>query len=153
MDQIHSNWTTLLTIDLDLMEAWRRLSIELFPEYEGKYLNTDSIYSVLSDLEDMAYEGHRQNNEDDLVRIYKFTEWCYSQKDNDPDIWEAVSITFYKHLLDSDLKLWAIPYWVKPDTFREMRDENEIRMWLERRGAEFSRLLDLCDEVNGTDLE
>lgn len=135
------------------MEAWWRLAIELFPEYEGKYLNTYSIYSVLSDLEDMVDEVHRQNNEDDLVRIYKFTEWCYTQKDNDPDSWDAASMTFYQHLLDSDLTLWAIPYWVKPDTFREMRDEYETRMWLERRGAEFSKLLDLYDEVNGTVLE
>jgi len=135
------------------MEAWRRLAIELFPECEGKYLNTDSILSVLSDLEDMVDAAHRQNNEDDLVRIYKFTEWCYSQKDNDPDIWEAASMTFYQHLLDSDLTLWAIPYWVKPDTFREMRGEYDTRMWLERRDLEFSRLLDLYEEVNGIDLE
>ena len=135
------------------MEAWRRLAIELFPEYAGKYLNTDSIYSVLSDLEDMVDEAHQQNNENDLVRIYKFTEWCYSQKDNDPDIWEAASITFYQHLLDNDLTLWAIPYWVKPDTFQEKRDDFETRMELERRGTKFYELLDRYNEVNGTDFD
>ena len=135
------------------MEAWRNLAIELFPEYKDIYSNTESIYSVLSDLEDMVDEAHQQNNEDNLARIYKFTEWCYSQKDNDPDIWDAASTTFYGHLLDSDQTLWAIPYWVKPDTFQEMRDEFETRMVLERRGAEFYKLLDLYNEVNGTDFD
>jgi len=135
------------------MEAWRKLAIELFPEYEDIYSSTDSIYSILSDLEDMVDAAHQQNNEDDLVRIYKFTEWCYSQKDNDPDIWDAASITFYQHLLDSDLTLWAIPYWVKPDTFQEMFGEYETRMWLERRRAEFYKLVALYNEVNGTDID
>lgn len=135
------------------MEAWRKLAFELFPEHKGDYLDTENIYSVLFDLEDMVEEAHRQNNEEDLIRIYKFTEWCYTQKDEDPDIWNAAAMTFYEHLLDSDQILWAIPYWVKSDTFQEKRGDFETRMELERRGEQFYELLDLYNEVNGTDFE
>ncbi len=135
------------------MEAWRKLAIELFPEYKDVYSSTESVFSVLSDLEDMVDVAHLQNNEHDLARIYKFTEWCYSQKNTDPDIWDAAATTFYEHLLDSDLTLWAIPYWVKPDVFKAMRNEFETRMGLERRDTEFYQLLDLYNKVNGTDFD
>jgi len=129
------------------MTSWRRLAIELFPERQSIYQQeNESIWDVLFDLLPAAIEAHRVHNLAELQRIYKFTEWCHTQKDVNPDIWQAAYTVFYEHLVDDKITLEAIPHWVKPTVFQAMRSEFEQR--LEKSG--FRELVTKYNKVNGT---
>ncbi len=97
--------------------------MELFPDRRTLYQQENSIWNVLFDLLPMAVEAHRENNIEALKAIYRFTEWCHEQKKTHPEFWEAASAAFYEHLVDDVVTLEAIPDWVSPEVFQDMREQ------------------------------
>lgn len=131
------------------MHKWRSLAIQLFPGMRSMYEQEDeSIWDVLFDLLPDAVDAHRAQNTEKLKRIYTFTRWCHQQKDVEPGIWEAACVAFYEHLIDDEITLKAIPYWVKPETFEDLLPVFESRLGQE----EYRDLLTEYNRVNGTGL-
>lgn len=134
------------------MSAWRRLALELFPEQRQQIQNkefTFSIYQLFFDLLPMAQEAHSSGDTDLLKRIYQFAEWCWKQRRRSQDIHNAVAVAFYEHLVDSRVTCEAIPYWLKPEVFKEMLGLFEVRM----APDDYRALLVKYNAVNHTNLK
>jgi hypothetical protein len=111
------------------MSSWRRMALELLPEQ--KFQNSRdyfSVYMIFFDLLPLAVSAHQSLNEDLLQRIYKYAEWCWTQKDKSSDTYNAVCVAFYEHLVDEEITSEAIPKWIKPVIFEDIRDVFEPRM-------------------------
>src|SRR5437870_2803281 len=108
------------------MSAWRKRALELFPEQrriiENKREFTSSIYQLFFDLLPDAEQAHQENNIDLLKRIYKFAEWCWKQKRRAPDIYNAVIVAFYEHLVDESSMRTAVAQWLKPEIFDDLQE-------------------------------
>ena len=51
------------------MESWRELALKLFPEWKGIYEDpAETVWSVISDLQDQVVEAHESNNIDLLKK-------------------------------------------------------------------------------------
>ena len=138
------------------MEAWRKLAINLFPERESFYSEPEQrVWWVLQDLHDDVIKAHESNDIDLLQRIYSYTQWCYSQKDVEPEIWDAAYLTFYEHLVEHPATYADIPQRVPPEVFEELLPEYEDRLDnkskypMEQPGT-FEELLQKYDAVRGT---
>jgi hypothetical protein len=115
------------------MSTWRRLALELFPEMRRLWQDPEtSYYWIFFDLLPLTVAAHEAGNTEELERIYRFGEWCFKQRRRAPDVWNAAYTAFYEHLVDKDVTLEGIPFWVPPDIFEEMKFEFEKR--LNRRG-------------------
>jgi hypothetical protein len=139
------------------MIDWRSLAIELFPEMKEIYQQeNETVWQVYFDLFPSAIEAHKENNIEKLTRIYCFSEWCHTQKEAEPELWEAASAAFYEHLIDDEVTFKAIPYWVKPEIFRDIQDELQSRLknaeqYPLKQTERFHSLLLIYNKVNGTD--
>ena len=135
------------------MSDWRKLALELFPELRTYIRDKETtIYWLFFDLLPIAVAAHKAQNTKKLEVIYRFADWCHKQKDRAPDIWNAAYTAFYEHLVDDEVTLEAIPYWIKPGLFQDMRDEFEKR--LERKGkGKFRELLKRYNEANSIDFK
>jgi hypothetical protein len=135
------------------MSTWKRIAVQSFPEHSGGWDAFQKphmgIYQIFFKLQKDA-EGYIQSdNQEGLARIFKFTEWCYAQRDQSPEIWNAAATAFLEHLADDDQGAEIIPRWVKPDIFVAMQSEFEKRR--ERAGeGKFKKLLDDYNLVNST---
>ena len=111
------------------MSSWRRMALELLPEQ--KFQNSRdyfSVYMIFFDLLPLVVHAHQLQDEDLLQRIYKYAEWCWTQKDKSSDTYNAVCVAFYEHLVDEEITSEAIPKWIKPEIFEDIRDVFEPRM-------------------------
>jgi hypothetical protein len=138
------------------MESWRELALKLFPEWKGIYEDpAETVWSVISDLQDQVVEAHESNNIDLLKKIYQFTEWCHSQKEVEPETWMAAYAGFYEHLVEHETTYFAIPQWVNPEVFRDIlpefedRLDNKVKYPFKRPGS-FNELLEYYNEKCGT---
>ncbi len=138
------------------MEHWRKLAIELFPDWKGIYeAPEETVWFVLHDLHSQVIDAHTNNNIDLLKRIYKFAEWCHSQKEVDPEIWKAAYAGFYEHLVEHEATYFAIPQWVGPEVFRDVlpefedRLDNKVKYPFETPGS-FDDLLEYYNKSRGT---
>lgn len=138
------------------MESWRNLAIELFPEFQGLYEDPEeTVYFVLFDMRDEIVQAHQKNDVGRLEKIYKFAEWCHSQKEIDPGIWEAAQVAFYEHLVDHEATYKAIPQWVSPEVFQDMLLlfenylENKAKYPFDRPGT-FTELVKTYNTSRGT---
>lgn len=139
------------------MEKWREYAIRLFPDFRGFYEDDEeTIWSVLSDQLREVREAHRNGDIDRLKRIYEFAEWCFLQRDIQPEMWEAAVPAFYEHLVDRTETYDVIPQWIKPEIFRELLPVFEHRLvklprdyGLVQPGS-YPELLVEYDQVHGT---
>ena len=108
-----------------------------------------SIYQIFFRLKRDAEVDIPAGNQERLARIFKFVEWCFSQRNRNRDIWNAAATAFLEHLADDDESAAIIPTWVKPDLFIAMRNEFEVRR--ERDGeGKFQKLLDEFNRQHST---
>jgi len=136
------------------MSTWKRLAIEFFPKHNRGWNAFQrpqmTIYQVFFVLKGEAVEYIRSENDGELERIFKFVDWCFSQRKRAPDIWNAAATAFLEHLADDDERAEIIPRWVKPDIFKAMRTEFQKRR--ERDGVgKFQNLLEKYNSINDTD--
>jgi hypothetical protein len=130
------------------------MAVELFPEYcsglDAFQKPHMTIYQVFFTLIRDFDKVLQSNDQERLVKIFKFTEWCFKQRKRSPDICNAAATAFLEHLADKDERAEIIPIWVKPDIFLAMKDEFKKRR--ERDGeGKFQILLEKYNQVNGTD--
>jgi hypothetical protein len=139
------------------MEPWRELAIKLFPDYRVLYEEeSETIWSVLFDQLSEVIEAHLNGNINRLEKIYGFAEWCYAQRDIEPELWEAAVPAFYEHLVDHTETYHAIPQWIKPAIFQELLPVFEYRLvslpkeyGIIQPGS-YHELLVQYDQANGT---
>lgn len=135
------------------MDAWRRLAIELFPErckgYWGFNRSHMSLYHIFFELKDDLDQLIRTNDEDEIKKIFQLVNWCFDQRHENRDIWNAAATAFLEHLADTTERAVLIPKWVQPAVFEFMQDEFEKRR--ERDGAgKFQKLLHEYNAVHNT---
>jgi hypothetical protein len=131
------------------MSAWRRITLEMFPE-RRRYIQDNnwifSIYSMFFDLLPLAREAHQRSDIDLLLRVYQYAEWCWWQKQRSRDVYNAVAVAFYEHLVDEPETRQAIPEWLKPEIFEDMLAVFRPRLAVE----EYNQLLVNFDEAHQT---
>lgn len=138
------------------MSTWKRKALDLFPNHrDGRYSFQQpnmSIYQIYFELKSDLDDYIQEKDQEAIERIFKFVNWCFEQREKAPDIWNATATVFLEHLADTDERAELIPYWVKPEIFKDMRDEFYKRR--ERNGdGKFVILVEQFNRVNGTELE
>ena len=137
------------------MSTWKRLAIELFPKHNRGWnafqRSEMTIYQVFFVLRRDAEEYIRSENDEELGKIFKFAEWCFSHRKRSPDIWNAAATAFLEHLADEDVSAEIIPRWVKPEIFLAMRTEFQKRRERCEKGK-FHELLEKYNSVNSIDI-
>jgi hypothetical protein len=109
------------------MSTWRKKAIECLPEHKKEFEKPDcSIYTVFFQMLTSVLEAHQQNNQERLMKIYSYAEWCFRQKRE--DLWNAAGVAFYEHLGDKPETLAAITTWIKKDIYLDIRSLLELRM-------------------------
>ena len=136
--------------------SWREVAIKLFPERERIYSQAgETVWSVLFDLRDAVIAAHNNRDEEMLERIYRFAEWCHSQRDTDPELWTAAYSAFYEHLVENRVTYREIPKRLSPEVFADMlpefkqRLDNRERYLIDDVGT-FAELVRRFDKVHGT---
>ena len=138
------------------MRTWKRLAIELFPEHNVGWdafrRPHMTIGQVFFKLKKDAELYIHTNDRDGLARIFKFVNWCFSQRNRNPKLAGIAATHFLEHLADNDESASIIPIWVQPEVFLYM--ENEFRRRRERDGeGKFRKLLDEYNRQNSTDFQ
>lgn len=138
------------------MSKWRRLAIELFPEYNrGSWAFQRpwmTIYQVFFELKSDLNPKIESGDVDWLKKVFSYCEWCFAQRNRNSDIWNAAATAFLEHLADEDVRAKLIPLWIKPDMFQDLWSEFKERR--ERCGeGKAQALLDAYNQFNGTEFE
>jgi hypothetical protein len=138
------------------MSTWKRIAVELFPEHSSGLDAFQKphmgIYQIFFALKRDAQKYIQAENQEGLARVFKFTEWCFEQRKNSPDIWNAAATAFLEHLADDDEAAKIIPLWVKPNIFLDM--ESEFKKRRERDGVgKFQKLLEEYNQINSTNFQ
>lgn len=132
------------------------MAVQSFPEYSSGMDAFQkphmSIYQVFFRLERDIDEYIQSNNQEGLSRIFKFTEWCFEQRNSNPDIWNAAATAFLEHLADKDERAEIIPLWVKPEIFLAMKSEFVKRRERDGQGK-FQILLEKYNLKNSTNFQ
>ena len=138
------------------MSTWKRIAVQSFPEHSSGWDAFKkphmTIYQVFFALRKDVQEYIKTGNQEGLSRVFNFTEWCYEQKQNSPDIWNAAATAFLEHLADDDESAAIIPYWVKPDIFIAMKSEFKKRREQDGEGK-FQKLLGMYNQINSTNFQ
>jgi hypothetical protein len=109
------------------MSAWRKKAMEILPGYKKDFEEAGtSIYEVFGYMLSELPAAHQHNNTELLKKIYAFAEWCHHQKAK--DLWNAAGVAFYEHLGDRPETLEAIPHWVKPAIYIQIKPLLEARL-------------------------
>jgi L-fucose isomerase-like protein len=138
------------------VSTWKRKALELFPNHRDGRSSFQqpkmSIYQIYFKLKSDLDTYLQEKDQDAIGRIFSFVNWCFEQREQAPDIWNATATAFLEHLADTDERAELIPYWVKPEIFTAMRDEFYKRREKEGNGK-FAILVEQFNRVNGTELE
>jgi hypothetical protein len=134
------------------VSKWRRLAIEMFPEYRNEFQHPEiSYYGVLFSLRTLVKEYHQADDMAGLRKVYGYVEWCWWQWKRARDVGNAAAVAFYEHLVDDPITLQAIPYWVKPYIFKDMIGLFE---WMfQGKPGEIEALVKQYNKVNGTNFQ
>ena len=109
------------------MSAWRRRAIEAWPEAVAFIQNPETtIYLLFFELLAWVQKAHDESNEAQLQRIYGFAHWCLGTSSR--DLQNAAAVAFFEHLVDEEPTRRAIPRWVQPGAFADLRSLFEARM-------------------------
>ena len=138
------------------MSKWRRLVIELFPEYNkgfwafqrGRMSLTMIFFELKNDLDEKIEIGDSEW----IQNVFYFCEWCFKQRMRNPGIWNAAATAFVEHLADDEIRPKLIPIWVKPDMFEDMQYEFMKRREREGKGKA-QQLFDEYNKVHGTEFD
>jgi hypothetical protein len=130
------------------MSTWRRIALEIFPEHNFQNSRDYfSVYMILFELLPLVRNAHESHDEDLLQRIYKYAEWCWTQKGKSSETYNAVCVAFYEHLVDEKVTCEAIPIRIKPQIFKDLQTLFKSRMKLN----DYQILLLRYNSVNQTD--
>lgn len=109
------------------MSDWRRRALEFFPDIRTAIEPGDAtIHTVLFELLPRCRLAHDRCDLNELAKIYGFVEWCFRQRAK--DLRNAAAVAFYEHLGDSRVTSSAMPQWVRPDIFENIRPLIAARM-------------------------
>jgi hypothetical protein len=129
------------------LSTWRRKAIEKF-SLKFSPLNNESIYDVFQTLLEMVVDAHVKCDEKLLKEIYEYAEWCSDQKAK--DLWNAAGVSFYEHLVDTEITLRNIPNWIKPEIFMNIKG---LLGWRLKEKEDYERLVDEYNKINNTNIE
>jgi hypothetical protein len=116
------------------MSEWRRRAVELFPDLRSDFTRSDaSIYSIFRELVPRCVKAHERNDTAELEKIYSFAEWCANQPAK--DLWNAVGVSFFEGLADSEKALRDLPRWVSRSVFEDIAGLLEYRLGSDRVDA------------------
>lgn len=94
------------------MSVWKRKAIAAnFPDVPRHYLQNYTIYGLFSELLHLLPSLHQENNNQVLIQIYEFGEWCLRQKEG--HLSNAAAVSFYEHLFDHPIDgdcFYSVPY-------------------------------------------
>ena len=129
---------------------WRQEAADLFPDLRAELGETDSdtvpienIYFLFFELLPRCFEATGAGDEETLVKIYAFAEWCSQQEEK--DLWNAAGVCFYEHLVDEPQTLVQIPQRLSPAIFAQVSGLLEWRLGkaaFAALQAEFARVND-----------
>jgi len=103
------------------MSAWRQKAIECAPELKKDFESPDlTPYAVFIELLPIAQQAHINKDDNRLQKIYDYAEWCFKQKDK--NLWNAVAVTFYEHLADTETTFLQFTKWIKKEIYFDIRD-------------------------------
>lgn len=98
---------------------WNRKAFALWPDLQDYLDEDDTIYTLFFELSSRCHEAYRAGDTQQLTRIYDYAEWCHNQEEK--DIWNAAGVAFYKHLVDEPETREAIPRWLTPELYEQLR--------------------------------
>ena len=103
------------------MSEWRQKALECAPELILEIQEMDfAPSSIFMELLPITRQAHIDNNEVQLAKIYAFAAWCHRQEDE--QLWNAVGVCFYEHLLDREETAQAFTRWIPKEIYFEIRD-------------------------------
>lgn len=109
------------------MSAWRRKAIEEFSDLKREFQAPHTtIYSVFFALLPRCLQAHRDDDRQELQRIYNYAAWCSRQRAK--DLWNAAGVCFYEHLVDQPETIRALPRWLDAEIFRCVFGLFELRL-------------------------
>jgi hypothetical protein len=109
------------------MSAWRRRAIEAWPEATAFIQDPNTtIYHLFFELLAWVRKAHDESDEAQLKRIYGFAHWCLGTSSR--NLQNAAAVAFFEHLVDSEPTRRAIPSWVQPSAFADLKSLFEARM-------------------------
>ena len=116
------------------MSAWRRRAIETWPEATALVQEPDTtIYLLFFELLAWVKKAHDGGDEAQLQRIYDFAHWCLGTSSR--DLQNAAAVAFFEHLVDEEPTRRAMPRWIQPSAFADLKPLFEARMSPEAYGA------------------
>lgn len=96
------------------MAAWRRIALELFPEWEREILSPPgSPYSLFGMLLPVMRQALRDGDEAVLRKVFALAEWALRQPDS--HLRNAAGVSFFEHVFDGPAPEWpAVAEWLSP---------------------------------------
>ena len=137
------------------MSTWRRIALDMFPQFE-RNLRSSRIgytsYSLLGDLRIEAERAHARGDDAELEKIYGFAEWCSRQPAE--VLWNAAGVSFYEHLFEGQDTIERVVPWLSGYVIRKHWDLWEV--WYEDRWEEIrphlERRLDAAERDPGPEV-
>ena len=77
-------------------------------------------YTVFMELLPVTRQAHIKKDKERLKKIYAFAEWCHQQRDE--KLWNAVGVSFYEHLVDTDETYRDFTNWITKEIYLEIRE-------------------------------
>ena len=109
------------------MSTWRRKALEIFPDLRNEIQRGNAtIYTVFFALLPRCRQAHRDENREELRKIYAYAEWCFRQKTK--YLWNAAGVAFYEHLGDEAATRDEMHRWLKADIFWDVAGLLELMM-------------------------
>jgi hypothetical protein len=109
------------------MSAWRRRAIEAWPDAAAFIKDPETtIYLLFFELLARVQKAHDEGDEAQLQRIYGFALWCLGTSSR--DLQNAAAVAFFEHLVDQEPTRRAMPRWVPPSAFADLKSLFEARM-------------------------
>lgn len=103
------------------MSTWRQKAIECAPELGIDFQAKDlTPHTVFMELLPITRQAHIDKDDERLAKIYSFAEWCFKQEDK--KLWNAVGVSFYEHLVDTDETCMQFTNWIKREIYLDIRD-------------------------------
>ena len=81
------------------MSAWRRVAIEILPEFRNEIAQADNPMALWVEIGVRFCDAFEKRNEDLIRRYFRYAEWCLDTANQDPtDASTAAWCAFYEHL-------------------------------------------------------
>jgi len=99
------------------MSAWRKMALELLPEYRQLIEKTENPMVLWIDLHFRFEDAFLKSDEDLVQRFFTYAKWCFETPKQGKylsDVGTAVAVAFYEHLVTdaavcNDLHRWFSP--------------------------------------------